>query len=445
MKESILAKDVKGFDKAFCAGPGYAAVMNAVIKNGVGKCALNYEAARANLHAFSIEIDSGDACNQMSSGRCWMFAALNVMRLELMKKLSLKNTELSQAYPLFWDKLERSNYFLENVLETLDLPLAGREVSFLLASPVGDGGQWDMFRSLVEKYGAVPKDCMPESEASSHTGEMNSYLTKKLRGFACSLRAGHEAGKSIERLREEKERMLETVYRMLCICLGRPPERVDWETRDKDGGFVRVSGLTPREFYDKYIGLDLDSLVTVINAPTDDKPYGRTYTVKYLGNVRGGKYPVKYLNLPVEELKRVALEQLRDGKTVWFGSDCGQFSDRQGGFFTLDATDPGALFATDFPMDKKQRLDFGESRMTHAMVITGADLDDSGKPVRWKVENSWGKDRGRDGYYVMSDEWFSEYVYQVLLDRKYLSEEEREQLGTEPVVLEPWDPMGSLA
>jgi len=353
--------------------------------------------------------------------------------------------ELSQNYPLFFDKLEKANYFLENMLETLDEPRDGRVVSFLLRDPLGDGGQWDMFRSLVEKYGVVPKDLMPETAASSATAELRKFMTTKLREYACELRTAHEQGEGLEELRARKDKMMDTIYRMLCIALGKPPVRFTWETRNKKGEFIRIKDTTPRKFFHEFIGWNLEDMVTVINAPTKDKPYGRTYTVQYLGNVRGGAYPVKYLNLPMDDLRDLTIRQLKDGRPVWFGSDVGQFSDRQGGYLTTDAYAVDDLFSTEFPMTKEQRLDYGESLMTHAMVITGVDLDDNGKPVRWKVENSWGKERGRDGYYVMSDKWFGEFSYQILLDRKYFSPEQAAAFDTEPIVLDPWDPMGSLA
>ncbi len=270
-------------------------------------------------------------------------------------------------------------------------------------------------------------------------------MTTKLREYACELRTAHEAGEDMEELRARKDKMMETVYRMLCIALGKPPVRFTWETRDKNKKFIRINDITPQEFFRQYIGWNLADMVTVINAPTKDKPYGRTYTVRYLGNVRGGAYPVKYLNLPMDDLRDLTIRQLKDGRPVWFGSDVGQFSDRKAGYLTTDAYAVDELFSTDFPMTKEQRLDYGESLMTHAMVITGVDLDDAGKSVHWKVENSWGKERGRDGYYVMSDEWFGEFSYQILLDRKYFTPEQAAAFDTEPIVLHPWDPMGSLA
>ena len=382
MKKEITAEDLQRFEAQFDESRVNKVAMNAAAQAGVLGASRNYAVEQNNPFSFSIEVESGKVCNQKQSGRCWMFAALNVMRLDLMAKLNLDNMELSQNYPLFYDKLEKANYFLENMLETLDEPTDSRVVSFLLKDPVGDGGQWDMFRSLVAKYGVVPKDLMPETAASSATIELRKFMTTKLREYACELRTAHAQGEDLEALRARKDRMMDTIYRMLCIALGKPPVVVNWETRDKDKKFIRIRDITPQEFFRQYIGWNLDDMVTVINAPTKDKPYGRTYTVKYLGNVRGGAYPVKYLNLPMDDLRDLAIRQLRDRRPVWFGSDVGQFSDRKAGYLTTDAYAVGELFSTDFPMTKEQRLDYGESLMTHAMVITGVDLDDNGRPGR---------------------------------------------------------------
>ncbi len=445
MDSYISAADLEKFQQAFDADPANTVAMNAVTANGVGAAAKNVEAQKKYPYAFNVEVESGKVCNQKQSGRCWMFASLNVMRLDIMEKLNLENMELSQNYPLFYDKLEKSNYFLENILKTLDEPTSGRVMAFLLRDPLGDGGQWDMFRSLVAKYGVVPKEVMPETEVSSATRELTVYMTKKLREFACRLRGACGEGADAEQLRAMKDDMMATIYRMLVIALGRPPVRFSWNTRDKDKHYVGVKDITPQEFFEEYVGWDLDDYVTVINAPTADKPYGKTFTVQYLGNVSGGKYPVKYLNLPAEDLKSLAVRQLQDGKTVWFGSDVGQFSDRKLGILACDALSVDRLFGTEFGMTKAERLDYGESLMTHAMVLTGVELDEAGQPVRWKVENSWGDEIGDKGYFVMSDEWFSEFVYQILLEKKYFSPEQAEAFAQEPIELAPWDPMGSLA
>ena len=237
---------------------------------------------------------------------------------------------------------------------------------------------------------------------------------------------------------------MSTIYRMLCICLGEPPLQFDFEVRDKDEQFIRSAGITPQEFYAKYVRLHLSDYVSVINAPTQDKPYGHSYTVKFLGNVKDGR-PVRYLNVPIDVLKRAAIAQMQDGEPVWFGCDVGAFSIRDHGIMDLDVLKTDELFDTQWKMDKAERLDYGQSLMTHAMVLTGVNLDEDGKPQRWRVENSWGKDAGKDGYYVMSDRWFDEYTYQVVVNRKYLTEEDLCQYESDPIALEPWDPMGSLA
>ena len=445
MNKEISFSDLKEYEASFDSDRANILAMNAVTSNGINKSAKDLSAKARNQFGFSVEVEAGKVCNQKQSGRCWMFASYNVMRLEIMSKLNIENMELSQNYPLFYDKLEKANHFLENMIELIDEPLDGRVISFLLSDPMGDGGQWDMFRSLTAKYGAVPKDVMPETEVSSHTKELDTYLTTKLREFASVFRKKHANGASEDELRDAKKEMMNTIYRMLVISLGKPPVKFTWETRDKDKKFIRIADITPVDFFKQYVGWDLDEYVTVINAPTKDKPYGLTYTVQYLGNVVDGAYPVKYLNLPMDELRDLAIRQLKDGKAVWFGSDVSQFSDRNGGYLTSDILNIPELFNTKFGMTKEERLDYGDSMMTHAMVITGVDLDDSGRPLRWKVENSWGDDVGEKGFYVMDDKWFGEFAFQILLEKKYLSDEQRKAFDADPVVLKPWDPMGSLA
>ena len=418
--------------------------MNAVTANGIGKASTDIEALKKNVHEYSVLLKTGEITSQNQSGRCWMFAALNAMRFGLIKKYNLENYEFSQTYPLFWDKLEKSNYFLENILATLDEETGSRIVAFLLTAPLNDGGQFDMFAGLVVKYGVVPKSAMPETVCSSATAEMDKYLTLKLREYACKLRGDYRRGESLESLRAQKEDMLSTIYRMLTICLGFPPEKVDFIVRDKDNNLIREEGLSPQEFYEKYVGWNLRDYVSLINAPTGDKPYGQAYTVRFLGSVHEAR-PVRYLNLPVDELKKAAIRQMQDGEPVWFGCDVGQRHVRELGIMDTRSIAVDKLFGTGFPMTKEERLDYGESLMTHAMVLQGVHLDAEGKPVRWRVENSWGKDKGKDGYYLMSDDWFSEYTYQVVVHKKYLSPEQLTQYEGEMKVLEPWDPMGSLA
>ncbi|WP_058986677.1 C1 family peptidase [Hugonella massiliensis] len=431
----------------FAADRSNVVAKNAVTSNGVRAAARVPEQVARNTTVFDVEIKQGDRTDQQRSGRCWMFASLNTMRIRTIKKFNLKTFEFSQAYPLYWDKLEKANWFFENILSTLDEPRDGRLVAFLLADPVGDGGQWDMFRALVKKYGVVPKEAMPDTACAKNTYEMDAYLTRYLRKCACELRCAHEGGASVDELRSAKERMLANVQRMLTICLGEPPKTFDVRLRDTDDKLALSGTFTPREFFERTVGMELDDYVSVISAPTADKPFGHTYTVERLGNVVevGG---VRYLNLPVDRLKEMAATQLKDGLPVWFGCDVDQSYLQKDGVMDRDAVNVDALFGfeIDRGFDKAQRLDFGESVMTHAMTLEGVNLDANGKPTLWKVENSWGKDHGKDGFDSLTDDWFGEYVYQVVVDKKYLTDGERRVYDTEePTVLAPWDPLGALA
>ena len=438
MFNPISQEMLERFECGFESDPVNQIRMHAVVKHGITEASENHLEDVQNPMIFSIELESGKITNQKSSGRCWLFAGLNTMRYEIMQKLNLKTFELSQNYQMFYDKLEKANYFLESVIKTLDEPLDGRLMSHLLSNPMQDGGQWDMFAALVEKYGCVPKSVMPETYHSSATNDMVHLLTVKLREDALMLRAANDGHQAL------KAAMLEEIYRMLVICLGTPPKTFTFEYRDKDKAFHRDTDLTPQAFYKKYVGQEMDDYVSIINAPTADKPYGKTYTVDYLGNVAGGR-AIKYLNLPSEELKKLAIAQLKDSQPVWFGCDVGKMLMRKRGIMGMHSFDYEKLLGASFGMDKAQRLDTGESMLTHAMVFLGVNLNENGQPNRWKVENSWSDERGQDGYYIMTDEWFDQFNYQVVVNKKYLSKAQLDAYETEPVVLKPWDPMGSLA
>lgn len=418
-------------------------VGNAIFKNGIQNVAQDHGRLTRVPHVFSHVIATGAITHQKQSGRCWLFAGLNVIRERMSKQLKIKDLELSQAYLMFYDKLEKANYFLESILQTLEEPADGRLVAWLLTAPLQDGGQWDMFVNLVEKYGVVPKWIMPESFHSSQSRMMNHLMTAKLREDAARLRQAAGEGASFEALNSLKERMLADVYQMLVQFLGEPPEQFDFDYQDDNHEFHADRGLTPVQFWTRYSDVKLDHYVSVINAPTPDKPFGRTYTVDFLGNVAGGR-PVLYLNLPIEQFKALATAQLVDGRPVWFGCDVGKMSDRTEGILDTDQYDYGTALGVAFEMSKAERLMYGESQMDHAMVLTGVNLVD-GQPDRWKVENSWGPDAGREGFFVMSDRWFDQFMYQVVIDKQYLSEAQREALQVQPQHLPPWDPMGSLA
>lgn len=419
------------------------ALQRAVVKNGIRASAENISAKVNNVPVFSVDIKTGKVSNQKQSGRCWMFAALNTFRHRMLNQFDLKEFELSQNYTFFWDKYEKANYFYENILATADQDLTSRKVAFLLQVPQQDGGQWDMIVSIFQKYGVVPKSVMPESNNSSSSRELNTYLNKKLRKDASVLRQLVAEEKSAEEIQAVKAEMLQDVYNFLAISLGTPPEAFDFEYRDENQEYHLDRELTPQSFFEKYVGVNLDDYVSIINAPTTDKPYNKSYTVEMLGNVVGGK-EVKYLNLDMDSFKKLAIAQLEQGESVWFGCDVGQSSTRDSGIMALDAYDVDDLFDVEFEMSKADRLDYGESLMTHAMVLTGVDLID-GEPTKWKVENSWGEKVGEKGFFVASDAWMDEFTYQIVVRKDLLTADQLAAFDAAPTVLKPWDPMGALA
>ena len=422
----------------------YVALENAVTHNGIHASLETRKSAVENTPVFSLDLTKDKVTNQKASGRCWMFAALNTFRHKMISSFQLEDFELSQAHTFFWDKYEKSNWFLEQVIATADQELTSRKVAFLLQTPQQDGGQWDMVVSLFEKYGVVPKSVYPESISSSNSRELNTYLNKLLRQDAQILRDLIHSGADSEAVASKKQALLQEIFNFLAMSLGLPPREFDFSYRDKDNQFHTESGLTPQSFYKKYVDLQLDDYVSIINAPTTDKPYGKSYTVDMLGNVVGSR-PVRYLNVPMDRLKELAIAQMKAGETVWFGSDVGQVSNRKAGILATDVYDFEAGMDIHLTQDKAGRLDYAESLMTHAMVLTGVDLDEAGQPRKWKVENSWGDKVGTDGYFVASDAWMDEYTYQIVVRKEFLTSDELAAYEAEPIVLAPWDPMGALA
>ena len=438
---TLAAGDLERLRKDFSTNPVYRLAQNAVTRVTIDDVSINREIVSSIDHSVSTTLDDWKVTNQERSGRCWLFAGLNLLRVGVMRNSGLKDFEFSQNYMMFWDKLERANYFLEAVIETANRDLDDRTVAYLLESAASDGGQWNMFAALVAKHGLVPKGYMPETQSSSDTGRMNSILRYQLRRGARTVRAA--TAESLEAARLAKAEIMQVVYRILCIHLGTPPERFDWQWTDKDKKFYREGVLTPQEFAVKYVDLPVSDYVCLVNDPRPSSPIGRTFTVEYLGNVIGGP-PVIYLNVDMQVIKDVAAATIQGGEPVWFGCDVGKMMSNDYAVWDAGLYDLPSVYDTAFDLDKAARLAYHESAMTHAMLFTGVDVLD-GVTRRWRVENSWGPDRGKDGFYTMNDSWFGQNVFEIAARKSALSADLQSALDAEPIVLPAWDPMGALA
>ncbi|MBF1737261.1 MAG: C1 family peptidase [Trueperella pyogenes] len=421
-----------------------ALARNAATQVGIEAASLNREKIQHTSTAVSHRLDDWKATSQKKSGRCWLFSSLNFLRSRARESLGIKNFEFSQSYVFFWDKFERANWFLTDIIATSDEPVDGRLVQFLLGDVLGDGGQWDMAVSVYMKYGLVPKEVMPESEASTNSRPMNARLRAVLHIGALRLREAIAAGASAEEVDTQRRKILADVWKILVVCLGEPPVRFNWQWRDDEGNFHRDGEITPHEFYERHVGVDLSEYICLVDDPRPENPKGSMETVEHLGNVVGGR-PIRYLNAPVEEIKRIAAAQIAAGEAVWFGADVSQPYDRGLGFFVTGIHDYDGLFDVDFSSTKLERVRSGESAMDHAMLFTGVDLDEAGQPRAWRVENSWGDEPGDSGFFTMDDQWFTDNVFEVVVPKSALPEDLAAAVDSEPIVLPAWDPMGTLA
>jgi bleomycin hydrolase len=435
----LTGEDVDLLRKQFAADPAYRRMQNAVTQTSIDDIALDRQIVTTTDHAMSHLLDDWKVTNQKNSGRCWAFAGVNLLRVGAAQRLNLKDFEFSQSHVMFWDKLERANYFLEAIIETADRDADDRTVTCLLDTVIDDGGQWNMFAAIVAKHGLVPKSAMPETESSSNSGRMNIALRAVLREGAKTLRGLADE----EQRRERKRDILTVVHRVLSIHLGTPPERFFWQWTDKDREFHRDGELTPVEFVEKYVTIPFGDYVCLVDDPRPSSPRGATLTVDYLGNVVEAPL-VTYLNVEIATMKELAAKAIVGGEPVWFGCDVGPMLRKDLGIWDAALYDLEGVYDTRFGLDKADRLIYRGSQMTHAMLFTGVDLVDD-VPRRWRVENSWGDEIGTDGFFTMNDNWFDEYVLEVAVHRDLLSPEHRAALVQPPIVLPAWDPMGALA
>lgn len=409
----------------------------AVTKNGIKATSYDNQAASRLDRTFSIELPTGKVSNQKHSGRCWEFSLLNTLRHKFATNYHVKDFELSQNYLFFWDKIERANMFYRNVEQTARQPISDRLVQFLFANPGEDGGQWAMAASLVQKYGVVPASVMPETFNTTNTSDFQEVMSRKLRKDGLKLRQLVMDGADEAELQSLEKSMLQEVYRIAVYSFGEPPTTFDLEYRDDDKKYHREAQLTPQAFYQNYFETDLDDYVVVTNSP--DKPLNQLYSLPDEDNVIGGK-PIEFLNMDMGVLTDVAVQQLKAGETIWFGNDVLRQMDRKAGYLDAHLYESAKLFGINGHLTKAQRLQTGEGEVSHAMTLTGVDVVDD-TPTKWKVENSWGDANGDKGYFVMTQDWFDEYVYEVVVHKQFLAPEFQALLQEPARRLPAWDPL----
>ena len=434
-KNGGISEDMLGrIRQGYTGTPEQKAVKNALASNSIATLAVNSENLSMIDTHFSHQVKTKGITDQKSSGRCWLFTGLNVLRAKMITKYDLPEFEFSQNYNSFYELLEKSNLFLQAVIDTRNLPMDDRKVDWLMKNPIGDGGQFTGVSNLIMKYGVVPKSVMPETFQSNNTGQMTMILKWKLREFALELREMKSA-----KLAERKEVMLTEIYRILVECLGVPPTEFEWTRYNKEGKVVSVKKYTPKSFYNEFIGEDLeDNYVMIMNDPT--REYGKVYEIEYDRHVYDGENWL-YINLPIERVKELAIASIKDNTAMYFSCDVGKFSNSKKGTLDINNMDYESLFRTKFPMDKKQRIQTYSSGSSHAMTLIAVDLDEAGKPRKWMVENSWGAGSGYKGNMIMTDKWFEEYMFRVVLEKKYVPADVLKMLEQKPVLLPAWDPM----
>ena len=419
--------------------PEELALRNAISANDINKLAVRQGVEAGYDFYFSDEVPSKGITDQQSSGRCWLFSGMNVLRAKMIEDYNLGAFQFSQSYIFFYDQLEKANLFLQGIIDTRNLPMDDRKVEWLFRHTINDGGQFTGVSDLITKYGIVPSNVMPETWAANHTSRMSMLLDLKLKEFGLELREMTGPKKELPSMLEERKvDMLAFVYRFLVLNLGEPPAEFTWTMYDAEGKPVSTKTYTPKSFYDEYVGVDLkNNYVMLMNDPT--REFYKVYEIEYDRHQYDGKNWL-YINLPIEEIEAIAIASIKDSTMMYFSCDVGKFLDSQNGVLDVDFYDYGSLMGTEFGMDKRERILTGASGSSHAMTLMAVDLDEYGQAKKWKVENSWGM-TGHEGHLVMTAEWFEEYMFRLVAEKKYVPENILKLLDTEPVMLPPWDPM----
>ncbi|CCI81724.1 C1 family peptidase [Lactobacillus hominis] len=433
MLQDLDPEDLKKMRSDFLENDKYRNTQNAVMENGIKKSITNKSVIESHPFVFSIDVDSDDVMNQKHSGRCWMFSAMNFIRHHVEKEHHMKNFELSTDYMFFYDKLERANYFYHNVIDTADQPLSDRKVNWLMHTPQQDGGDWSLLVSLMEKYGVVPASVMGETAVSANTTELNFAFNRKLQKDAMKLRNLVNSDASDEKLASELRRMNSENYKILAISFGTPPEKFNFSYRDENNQYHTIGEVTPLEFFKKFVDINLNDYVELMNIPGLGYKYNQVYTIQLSKNMVDG-IENRYLNVSMDEMNKLMLEQLKDGTPVWFGCDVLQEYNRPTGSLELGLYDWKRSFGFSLGKDKAERFEYGESLPTHAMLICGVELHDN-KPINWKIQNSWGNKVGHLGYFMMGEKWMNAYTYEIVINKKYLSDQQLSAYDKEPIEL----------
>ena len=438
LKGSLDQQTIDQLRESFQQNPENTALLNAISHNDIKKLAINRGNDGKINHYFSNRVDVKGITNQKKSGRCWLYTGLNTLRPMVQEKYALNEFEFSQTYNFFWDQLEKANLFLEIAIATANLPLDDRKVEWLFKNPIGDGGQWTTFADIVNKYGLVPASAMPDTYQSEKTAMMSRLLRRKLREQGLEIRSITMSLVHEEFKLEQKNKMLAEIYRILVLSLGEPPQQFSWQYKDKDGKISEEITYSPKQFYDEIIGIDLNDYVMLMDDPAKD--YNKLYEVEFDRNlVEGGNW--RYINLPVDEIKAFAKKSILGNEAMYFSCDVGKQLDSKNGTLDVNNYNYNDLFGVTFGNDKKARIQTFESGSTHGMALVGVNILPDGTVDKWQLENSWGADKGNKGYLTMTDEWFDEYMFRLVVNKKYIDPKTLEILENEAILLPPWDPM----
>lgn len=430
---------LKAFRTEFKANQSHVALQNAVTSNPISKLSVNRSNQGTLDKYFTYRVKSSGITDQKSSGRCWMFASMNVLRAQVIKKYKMKDFYFSHNYTFFYDQLEKANLFLQEMINNASKPMDDRTVEWLFKNPIGDGGVWSGFVNITQKYGIVPQSVMPETAQTENTGKMSQILALKLREDGLKLRELAAAGSKPYDLVSAKTKMLSEIFQILALCMGEPPSTFSWRYENSDGNISESKTYSPLAFYNEFVGVDLNDYVMLMDDPSRD--YNKVYTIQFDRNTYEGT-DWKYLNLPVEKIKEYALNSIRGDEALYFSCDVGQQLDKDKGILDINNFAYDKLFGTSFGMNKKQRIVTFESSSSHGMTLVAADVDSQGKTKKWLLENSWGES-GFNGHLIMTDQWFDEYMFRTVVHKKYIDAKTLELLSQKPILLPPWDPMFS--